>query len=89
MWVGGLRLSSAAPSTTFDLSLSNGDQIPIEQRAAHEITCGLGKQIAPDGIKVYNPAFDVTPARLITGIITERGLIKPVQESTIRQVLGQ
>src|SRR5207248_4786467 len=60
----------AAPSSTFDLSLPNGDAIPIEQRDPREVTHGLGKQTAPDGVKVYNPAFDVTPARLIAGIIT-------------------
>jgi methylthioribose-1-phosphate isomerase len=78
----------AAPSSTFDLSLSTGDAIPIEQRDPREITHGLGKQIAPDGIKVYNPAFDVTPARLIAGIICERGLIEPVTAANIRSVLG-
>ncbi len=78
----------AAPSSTFDLSLPTGDAIPIEQRDAREITHGLGKQIAPDGVKVYNPAFDVTPARLIAAIVTEKGLIRPVGESTIRATLG-
>jgi methylthioribose-1-phosphate isomerase len=48
----------------------------------------MGKQIAPEGVKVYNPAFDVTPARLIAGIITEKGLIQPVNEQEIRDVLG-
>src|SRR3954469_3727373 len=55
----------AAPSTTFDLSIVSGDQIPIEERSREEITHGFGRQTAPDGINVYNPAFDVTPARLI------------------------
>ena len=77
----------AAPSSTFDLSLAGGELIPIEQRDPREVTHGLGKQIAPDGIKVYNPAFDVTPAHLIAGIITEKGLIRPVQEKMIRKVL--
>ncbi|CAN5219654.1 S-methyl-5-thioribose-1-phosphate isomerase [soil metagenome] len=61
----------AAPSSTFDLALETGDGIPIEQRASSEITHGFGKQTAPEGIRVYNPAFDVTPARLIAGIITD------------------
>jgi len=65
----------AAPSSTFDLSLSHGDQIPIEQRAASEITHGFGCQTVPDQVEVYNPAFDVTPAELITALITERGVI--------------
>jgi methylthioribose-1-phosphate isomerase len=78
----------AAPSSTFDLSLPGGDAIPIEQRDPREVTHGLGKQTAPEGVKVYNPAFDVTPASLIAGIITERGLIRPVREATIRAVLA-
>jgi methylthioribose-1-phosphate isomerase len=78
----------AAPSTTFDLTLETGDGIPIEQRAASEITHGFGKVTAPDGIGVYNPAFDVTPARLIRGIITERGVIEPVGRDTIKAMLG-
>jgi len=78
----------AAPSSTFDLSLASGDQIPIEERPASEITCGLGKQTAPDSVKVYNPAFDVTPAGLVAGLITERGVISPVNERRIREQLG-
>jgi methylthioribose-1-phosphate isomerase len=73
----------AAPSSTFDLSLPTGDAIPIEQRDPREITHAFGTQTAPSGIKVYNPAFDVTPAHLITGIITENGLIQPVTVETI------
>jgi methylthioribose-1-phosphate isomerase len=78
----------AAPTTTFDLSLASGDLIPIEQRSREEITRGFGRQTAPDGIDVYNPAFDVTPARLIKAIITERGIIDPVSRETIAQVVG-
>src|SRR5438067_6999676 len=84
----GIPFYIAAPSTTFDLSLSSGDAIPIEQRDPREVTHGLGKQTAPDGVKVYNPAFDVTPAHLIAGIITERGLIQPVSEAAIRAALA-
>jgi len=69
----------AAPSSTFDLSLESGKKIPIEERAAEEITCGFGKRTAPEGIKVYSPAFDVTPAELITAYITEKGVIKADQ----------
>jgi methylthioribose-1-phosphate isomerase len=79
----------AAPSSTFDLSISDGSKIPIEERAADEITHGFGRQTAPTGVKVYNPAFDVTPAEYIQAIITERGLIAPVSEASIRQVLGR
>jgi methylthioribose-1-phosphate isomerase len=78
----------AAPSSTFDLSLPNGDAIPIEQRDPREVTHGFGRQTAPDGISVYNPAFDVTPAGLITGLITERGLVSPVTTDAIRRLLA-
>jgi methylthioribose-1-phosphate isomerase len=78
----------AAPSSTFDLSLKSGAEIPIEQRDAREITHGFGRQTAPEGVKVYNPAFDVTPAHLIAGIITEKGLIQPVTESNVRSMIG-
>jgi methylthioribose-1-phosphate isomerase len=79
----------AAPSSTFDLSLSTGAAIPIEQRDPREVTHGFGRQTAPTGIEVYNPAFDVTPAHLISGIITERGIIRPVTESAIRSLISQ
>jgi len=78
----------AAPSSTFDLSLETGDAIPIELRDAEEITCGFGRQTAPDGIDVYNPAFDVTPAELIEALICERGVIRPVCKERIAAVLG-
>ncbi len=78
----------AAPSSTFDLSLADGSAIPIEQRDAREITQGMGTRTAPEGTNVYNPAFDVTPARLIAGLITEKGLIRPVNAETIKRRLA-
>ena len=78
----------AAPSSTFDLSLESGDEIPIEQRDPKEITHSFGRQTAPDGIAVYNPAFDVTPARLIKALICEKGIIQPVTKERIAEVLG-
>jgi methylthioribose-1-phosphate isomerase len=78
----------AAPTNTFDLSIVSGEQIPIEVRPAAEITHGLGRQTAPDGIDVYNPAFDITPARLITAIVCERGIIQPVTSQTIAAMSG-
>ncbi len=84
----GIPFYVAAPSSTFDLSLSHGELIPIEERSREEITHGFGRQIAPDGIDVFNPAFDVTPAELISAIITERGVIRPVSEASIRTILG-
>ncbi len=83
----GVPFYVAAPSSTFDLSLSRGEQIPIEERSPDEITRGFGRQTAPDGIDVYNPAFDVTPAELITAIITERGVINAVTETAIREMI--
>ena len=77
----------AAPSSTFDLTLPDGSAIPIEQRDPREITHGPGGPTAPEGIDVYNPAFDVTPAALISAIITEKGVIEPVSETTIRALL--
>ena len=78
----------AAPSSTFDLTLAAGDEIPIEQRDPREITHGFGRQITPDGMKVYNPAFDVTPAHLVTAIICERGIIRPVERKEIEKMLS-
>jgi methylthioribose-1-phosphate isomerase len=84
----GIPFYVAAPTTTFDLSIDSGEQIPIEQRSRDEITHGFGRQTAPDGIGVYNPAFDVTPARLIKAIITERGIIEPVSPATIQRTVN-
>jgi len=66
-----------APTTTFDLSIKSGAEIPIEQRASEEVTYGFGKQTAPDEVKVYNPAFDVTPNELITAIVSEQVIFYP------------
>jgi methylthioribose-1-phosphate isomerase len=75
----------AAPSSTFDMSLVHGADIPIEQRDGDEVTRPYGLQLAPEGIDVYNPAFDVTPAELITAMITERGVVKPVNQDNLRR----
>ncbi|MBA7672444.1 Methylthioribose-1-phosphate isomerase [subsurface metagenome] len=66
----------AAPTTTIDPSLPSGDEIPIEQRSPEEVTHIQGIRIAPEGIEAANPAFDVTPHRYITAIITERGIMR-------------
>ena len=73
----------AAPTSTLDHSLKTGDLIPIEQRAAEEVTEGFGNRTAPEGVKVYSPAFDVTPAHLITAIITEKGIAHPPYEESL------
>jgi methylthioribose-1-phosphate isomerase len=77
----------AAPISSIDVSLATGEQIPIEQRDASEVTHGLGRQTAPSGVDVYNPAFDVTPAELVTAIITERGVIRAPYGESIRKIV--
>lgn len=84
----GVPFYVAAPSSTFDLDMADGSLIPIEQRAAEEITEGFGKRTAPANARTYSPAFDVTPASLITAIITEKGLIQPVTTENVRQMLA-
>ncbi len=84
----GLPFYVAAPSSTFDLSIADGSQIPIEQRGGEEITEGFGRRTAPEGVKTYSPAFDVTPNDLITAIITEKGAIEPVNAERVREVLS-
>lgn len=78
----------AAPTSTFDLALASGAEIPIEERAVEEVTTPSGTRIAPAGIGVYNPAFDVTPAALVRAIICERGIISPVTPANIANQLG-
>jgi methylthioribose-1-phosphate isomerase len=78
----GIPFYVAAPVSTVDLSCADGGKIPIEQRNAREITHIAGKQMVPDGVSVENPAFDVTPAKYVTAIITERGIARaPFDES--------
>jgi methylthioribose-1-phosphate isomerase len=77
----------AAPISTLDLSLASGDQIPIEERAAAEVTHVQGVPLAPDGIGVANPAFDVTPNRYVTAIITERGVASAPYTETLKALM--
>jgi methylthioribose-1-phosphate isomerase len=77
-----------APSSTFDRSLGSGQEIPIEERDAREVTHAFGRPIAPEGVAVYNPAFDVTPAERITAIVCERGIIRPVNRQTVAAMLS-
>ena len=78
----------AAPASTFDRSTASGDEIPIEIRASEEVTEGFGRRTAPEGVKTYSPAFDVTPARYITALITDRGVLYPPFTEKIRAVIG-
>ena len=84
----GIPFYVAAPVSTFDLTIKSGDEIPIEERSPEEVTNGFGKKTAPEGIKVFNPAFDVTPARNITAIITEKGVIHSPSHENIQRLLG-
>jgi len=79
----------AAPRTTFDLSIADGSAIPIEERSAEEIRRGFGRLTAPEEVPCYCPAFDVTPAELIRGIITERGIIEPVTADRICEIFAR
>ena len=76
----------AAPVSTIDFACPTGAEIPIEERSASEVVDIFGSRVAPEGINVRHPAFDVTPARLITAIITERGVLKPPFEEGIRSL---
>ncbi len=76
----------AAPLSSIDMSLSDGSQIPIEERDPKEISQGFGAQTAPNGIEIYNPAFDVTPNELVTGIITEKGIVYPPYRENLKKI---
>src|SRR5438874_11646138 len=84
----GIPFYVAAPWSTVDLATPDGDHIPIEQRSTREVTHWAGKQIVPDGIRVENPAFDVTPNRYIAAIITERGIATAPYPASL-QKLGE
>ncbi len=73
----GVPFYVAAPSSTIDVGIMTGDRIPIEERDGEEVTTIAGTRVVPEGVKAANPAFDITPADLVTGIITERGLFRP------------
>src|SRR5882762_7409145 len=82
----GIPFYVAAPISTVDLATPDGSKIPIEQRNAREVTHIAGKQMVPDGVQVENPAFDVTPARYVTAIITERGIARAPYTESLRQL---
>jgi methylthioribose-1-phosphate isomerase len=79
----------AAPVSTLDLSLSSGDDIPIEERSTEEVTTFNNKRIAPENIDVGHPAFDITPNELVTAIITEHGIAKPPYTKNLKQLAAQ
>jgi methylthioribose-1-phosphate isomerase len=78
----------AAPVSTLDLKLASGHEIPIEQRAAAEVTHVFGVAVAPEGTRVENPAFDVTPNRYVTAIVTERGVARPSYPESLRKLVS-
>lgn len=82
----GIPFYVAAPTSTLDLATPSGAQIPIEERPAAEVTTPLGLGVAPRGIRAMNPAFDVTPAALISGIITEHGILRPPYTKSLKRV---
>ena len=82
----GIPFYVAAPISTVDLDMRDGSGIPIEQRSRKEVTHIAGRQMVPDGVEVENPAFDVTPARLVTAIITERGIAKAPYEESLKRL---
>jgi methylthioribose-1-phosphate isomerase len=84
----GVKFMVAAPSSTFDLTLQHGAEIPIEDRPMHEVTSLNGQQIAPQGCEAINPSFDVTPPELIDAIVCEKGIILPPFNENIRALLG-
>ena len=83
----GIPFYVAAPVSTLDLSISSGDEIPIEERDALEVTTIGAQRIAPEGVRVGNPAFDVTPARYVTAIVTERGVVRSPYAESLRALV--
>jgi methylthioribose-1-phosphate isomerase len=85
----GVPFYVVAPTSTFDPSIPDGSKIPIEERAAEEVSEGFGRRTAPEGVRVYNPAFDVTPARLVTAIVTEHGIVEAPDEARVAALLAR
>ena len=77
----------AGPVSTIDLNTHTGNEIPIEERNPEEVSCGFGRRTVPEGVQIYNPAFDVTPHELITAMITDKGVIEHPDEQKIKKVL--
>jgi methylthioribose-1-phosphate isomerase len=82
----GIPFYVAAPWSTIDLATPNGEAIPIEERPAVEVTHHAGKQLTPNGVGIRNPAFDVTPAKYITAIVTERGVLRAPYGESLREM---
>jgi len=85
----GIPFYVAAPISTVDLETPDGARIPIEQRNAREVTHIAGKQMTPEGVIIENPAFDVTPAKYVAAIITEKGVARAPYEESLRKLAGR
>src|SRR5450432_2555498 len=85
----GIPFYVAAPFSTIDLATPDGSTIPIEQRNSREVSHIAGKQMVPDGVEIENPAFDVTPAKYVAAIITEKGIARAPYTNSLREVAGQ
>jgi len=85
----GIPFYVAAPWSTVDLDTPDGSKIPIEQRSSREVTHIAGRQMTPNGVKIENPAFDVTPNAYVTAIITERGVAKAPYSDSLKQLSEQ
>ena len=83
----GIPFYAVMPTSTIDMNLAHGDLIPIEERDAREVTQIDGVAIAPDGVHVGNPAFDVTPKKYITAIVTERGVVRPPFSENLKKMM--
>jgi methylthioribose-1-phosphate isomerase len=84
----GIPFYVAAPISTLDLSTAKGEDIPIEERPPFEVLSFRGRRSAPEGVKAWNPAFDVTPSKLVTAIVTERGVVRPPFAENLRRMLA-
>ncbi|MCS6847745.1 MAG: S-methyl-5-thioribose-1-phosphate isomerase [Anaerolineae bacterium] len=85
----GVPFYVAAPTSSIDMQLASGDLIPIEERRPEEVSEGFGKRTVPPGVRVYNPAFDVTPHRYVTAIITEKGIVRPPFHERLRALFAR
>ncbi|HOK53627.1 MAG TPA: s-methyl-5-thioribose-1-phosphate isomerase, partial [Armatimonadota bacterium] len=85
----GVPFYVAAPMSTVDFQIASGEEIPIEERSSEEMTHVDGHRIAPEGVPVMNPSFDVTPAEYISAIITEKGVVRPTFEKTLKLLKGE
>ena len=85
----GIPFYVAAPTSTIDLATPDGSRIPIEERNAREVTHVGPTRLAPEGAKIRNPAFDVTPAKYVTAIVTERGIARPPYDESLAAIMGQ